>query len=138
MPPRKRHRKRSRYIDGQKRDLPFAEEGQEYAQVQSMLGNCRVDLLLASGDKALGLIRGKLRGGRCKIQKQMVILVSVRDFEPGKVDVLEKFEAPEVRRLVELGEIPASFLVDGSLVKEDEDVLFEDSDPEEDIIIDDI
>lgn len=136
---RKRHRKRSRYVGGEKRDLPFAEDGQDYAQVQAMLGDCRVDLTLAGGGKALGIIRGKHRK-RCWIGKQAVLLVSARDFEPGKVDVLDKFEAIEVRRLIDLGEIPASFQVEGDgAEKDDEDVVFGDfSEEEEEIDIDDI
>ncbi len=136
---RKRRRKRSRYVGGEKRELPIAEVGQDYGQVQAMLGDCRVDLVLASGGKALGIIRGKDRK-RCWIGKQTVVLVSERDFEVGKVDIIDKLEPHEVTRLVCLGEIPQSFQVSGDAKeKDDEDVMFEDcSDNEGDVNIDDI
>jgi hypothetical protein len=63
--------------------------------------------------------------------------VSARDFEPGKVDILDKFEDAEVRRLIDLGEIPSSFQVVDGVEKEDEDVVFGDfSEEEEEIDID--
>jgi initiation factor 1A len=96
----------------------------------------RVDLTLAGGGKALGIIRGKHRK-RCWIGKQTVLLVSARDFEPGKVDILDKFEDAEVRGLIDLGEIPSSFQVVDGVEKEDEDVVFGDfSEEEEEIDID--
>jgi len=44
-----------------KRELWYKEEGQEYAQVQSMLGNGRLRAMCFDGKVRLGTIRGKMR-----------------------------------------------------------------------------
>lgn len=136
---RKRHRKRSAYTEG-KRELPFAEAGQDYAQIEALLGDCRVSIIIAStGCKSIGIIRGSMRN-RCWMGKQTVILVSSRDFEPGKYDVLDKFTDIEVRRLIDLNEIPASFMTDGKASEQDNaDIVFgESSEEEDDVNVDDI
>jgi initiation factor 1A len=135
---RKRHRKRSAYIEG-KRELPFAEAGQDYAQIEALLGDCRVSIIIAStGCKSIGIIRGSLRK-RCWVGKQTVILVSSRDFEPGKYDVLDKFTDIEVRRLIDLKEIPSSFMTDGKASEQDNaDIIFGESSEDDDVNVDDI
>jgi len=44
-----------------KRELVFKEDGQEYAQVQRMLGNGRCECFCFDGTTRLGHIRGKMR-----------------------------------------------------------------------------
>lgn len=47
--------------DGDKRELVFREDGQEYAQVIKMLGNGRLEAMCFDGEKRLAHIRGKMR-----------------------------------------------------------------------------
>jgi len=47
--------------EGEKRELVFKEDGQEYAQVTKMLGNGRLEAQCFDGEKRLAHIRGKMR-----------------------------------------------------------------------------
>ena len=47
--------------EGQKRELVFKEDGQEYGQVTKMLGNGRLEATCFDGTTRLCHIRGKLR-----------------------------------------------------------------------------
>ncbi|KWU44557.1 eukaryotic translation initiation factor eIF-1A [Rhodotorula sp. JG-1b] len=69
--------------EGDKRELVFKEEGQEYAQVIKMLGN-----------------------GRVWINQGDIVLLSLRDFQDGKADVIQKYSSDEARKLKQYGELP--------------------------------
>lgn len=56
-----KNRRRGKGDDGDKRELVFKDESQEYAQVVKMLGNGRLEALCFDGEKRLAHIRGKLR-----------------------------------------------------------------------------
>ena len=60
----------------------------------------------ASG-MAIGVIRGAMRK-KVDINVNDVIIVSVRDFETDKVDVIHKYSNDEVRELIKLKEIPSN------------------------------
>ena len=45
-----------------------------------------------------------------------IILVGIRDFQEGKVDILHKYPEEHVRQLVEMGELPDFFTVGEGLV----------------------
>ncbi|THG20010.1 hypothetical protein TEA_008544 [Camellia sinensis var. sinensis] len=56
-----KNRKRGKNeADDEKRELVFKEDGQEYAQVQRMLGNGRCEATCIDGTKRLCHIRGKM------------------------------------------------------------------------------
>lgn len=83
----------------------FKEEGQEYAQVVKMLGNGRLEALCFDGEKRLAHIRGKLRK-KVWINQGDIILLSLRDYQDEKGDVLLKYTADEARSLKAYGELP--------------------------------
>ncbi|GAA5995612.1 translation initiation complex factor eIF1A [Rhodotorula paludigena] len=91
--------------EGDKRELVFKEEGQEYAQVQKMLGNGRVEAMCFDGEKRLAHIRGKMRK-KVWINQGDIILLSLRDFQDDKADVIQKYSADEARKLKQYGELP--------------------------------
>lgn len=106
----------------EKRELTFKEDGQEYAQVLKMLGNGRLEAMVRpslrpnfspatdskkiltsdpqcfDGVKRLGLIRGKLRK-KIWINNGDIILVSLREYQDEKGDVILKYSADEARSL---------------------------------------
>ena len=111
-----------------RKPLEFAETGQKYALVTKMLGGCRVECKLYGGGSigtgsktgnsgnggvggasgmAIGVIRGAMRK-KVYINPNDVIIVSVRDFETDKVDVIHKYSNDEVRELIKLKEIPSN------------------------------
>lgn len=65
---------------------------EEYAVVKKLLGNCRVSLITNSGDEVIGVIRGTLRkfNKRVLIEKGDMVIVSKRDFQTNKVDIVHK------------------------------------------------
>ncbi|KAF9162133.1 Translation initiation factor 1A [Actinomortierella ambigua] len=93
--------------EGEKRELVFKEDGQEYAQVTKMLGNGRVDTLCFDGETRLAHIRGKMRK-KVWINQGDIILISLRDFQDDKADVILKYSTEEARNLKAYGELPES------------------------------
>ena len=101
--------------DDDKRELVFREDGQEYAQVTKMLGNGRLEAMCFDGEKRLAHIRGKMRKKVCGvalagpidnysicpnqvwINQGDIILLSLREFQDGKADVIVKYTADEAR-----------------------------------------
>jgi translation initiation factor 1A len=124
--------------------LTFKEEGQEYAQVLKMLGNGRLDAQCFDGTKRLAHIRGKLRK-KVWINQGDIILLSLRDYQDDKGDVILKYSADEARSLKAYGELPETAKInetdtygpgdDDGNVEFDED---RDSDSDKDVDIDDI
>ena len=102
------------------RKLEMKEDGLEYAQVTKVLGNCRLELNCMDGKKRLGNIRGNMRKKVWIILNDLV-LVSLRDFEDNKCDIILKYSPKEVKKLISLGEIPETIKVnEPSIEKEDE------------------
>jgi len=117
--------------EGQKRELVFKEDGQEYAQVTKMLGNGRLEAMCFDGVKRLCHIRGKLRK-KVWINQSDIILVGLRDYQDAKADVISKYSADEARNLKAYGEFPDTIkisdtvdFVTGDL---DDDIEFDDVD----------
>ena len=77
----------------------------EYAQVIKMLGNGRLEALCFDGEKRLAHIRGKLRK-KVWINQGDIILLSLRDYQDEKGDVILKYSADEARSLKAYGELP--------------------------------
>lgn len=76
---------------------------EEYAYVKKLLGNCRVSLLTNSGSEAIGIIRGSMRkfNRRVIIEPGDIVVVSKRDFQDSKVDIVHKYNTDQVQKLVE-------------------------------------
>ncbi|KAH7038510.1 translation initiation factor eIF-1A [Macrophomina phaseolina] len=91
--------------DREKRELVFKEEGQEYAQVVKMLGNGRLEAQCFDGEKRLAHIRGKMRK-KVWINQGDIILLSLREYQDEKGDVILKYNADEARSLKAYGELP--------------------------------
>ena len=104
-------------LENSKKDIELKGDGTEYALVVKMLGNGRLEANCFDGVTRLGLIRGKLRK-RVWIHPGDLVLVSLRDFEEGKCDVLSKYTPDEARILAKQGEIPQD--LEGQEEKEDE------------------
>lgn len=81
------------------------DEGQEYGQVTKLLGNCRLEVNCFDGLKRLCHIRGSMRK-KVWIKLNDIVLISLRDFEENKADVIHKYDLDEVNYLKKEGEIP--------------------------------
>ncbi|ETV79772.1 eukaryotic translation initiation factor 1A, Y-chromosomal [Aphanomyces astaci] len=92
-------------VEENKRELEFKEDGQEYAQVLRMLGNGRLEAYCYDGVTRLGHIRGKMRK-KVWVGVGDIVLVSLREYQDGKVDIIHKYNADEARSLKAYGELP--------------------------------
>jgi len=108
-----------------KRELIFKEDGQEYGQVMKALGNGRFDVQCMDGNKRLCHICGKMRK-KIWVMVGDIILVSLRDFQDAKGDIILKYTSDEAKNLKTYKELP-------DLVKINETDLAEDDEEDNDI-----
>ena len=90
------------------RVIMFPDDGQMYAVVQDMLGNGRVRVLCDDNKIRIGRIRGSMRkyGNKTIIEKGDLIIVSGRDFEDDKSDIIHKYNYDEGTYLSREGHLP--------------------------------
>ena len=115
-------------MEGQKRELVFKEDGQEYAQATKMLGNGRLEAICFDGVTRLCHIRGKLRK-KVWINQSDIVLIGLRDFQDAKADVILKYSADEARILKSYGEFPDSVKINDTVEfggEGDDDIEFDD------------
>jgi len=115
-----KNRRRGKNDNEEKRELDFKEDGQEYAQVLKMLGNGRLEAFCFDGIKRLCHIRGKMRK-KVWVNSGDIILVSLRDYQDDKADVIVKYTPDEARTLKNYGELP-----ENAKINESNEVGFED------------
>lgn len=103
----KKNKKRKNESDGVKtHKIPDKkEEGQEYGQVTKLLGNCRLEVNCFDGATRLCHIRGSMRK-KVWIKINDLVLVSLRDFEDSKADIIYKYDLDEINYLKKEKEIP--------------------------------
>lgn len=70
-----------------------------------MLGNGRLEAQCFDGQRRLAHIRGKMRK-KVWVNQGDIILVSLRDYQDEKGDVILKYSADEARSLKAYGELP--------------------------------
>ena len=71
------------------------DDEQSYALISDVLGNCRFRCKLDDGQKLLGILCGRLRKRRVWIKKNDLVLISKRDYEQDKVDIILKYNPEE-------------------------------------------
>lgn len=113
------------------RELRYKEESEEYAQITKILGDGRFQCKCADGVDRIAHVRGKMRK-RTWLANGDIILVSIREFEPEKCDVVEKYKEKEVAKLKSVGEIPDTMVLVNSGEKEEKNddeggIVLEDS-----------
>jgi translation initiation factor 1A len=104
-----------------------------------MLGNGRLEAQCFDGQKRLAHIRGKLRK-KVWVNQGDIILISLRDFQEDKADVILKYNADEARQLKSYGELPEHARINESAVNEEGeegDIPFE-FEEEDEVDLDDL
>jgi translation initiation factor 1A len=86
------------------RELVLKDDEQEYAVAEKMLGNSRIQLKCTDGKDRLGIIRGAMKK-KIWIQMGDLVLVSTRDYQDNKADIIHKYTPDEVRILKKKGEV---------------------------------
>jgi translation initiation factor 1A len=105
---RGKNNKNKRNVETKKRELVFKAHSEEYAVVEKKLGDRRMMLMLPSGREVMGIIPGRFRK-RCWFDIGDLTLISFREFQDNKADVIYKYNQDERMSLQHLGEIAGSF-----------------------------
>jgi len=106
---------------------------EEYAYVIKLLGNCRASVISNSGVTSIGIIRGTLRkfNKRIMIENGDIVVISKRDFQDNKVDIVHKFNSDQSKSLIKNKELSNILITYYNNKKED--LVIEDIEEEEDI-----
>lgn len=110
--------------DGVKRKIIFKEDNQEYCLVEKLLGNCRIEGKCYDGKTRLCHIRGSMRK-KIWIKVGDVVIVSLREFEDNKCDIIYLYVKDEVKYLIKLGELPSTALVNDIEIDEEDDIGYD-------------
>ena len=117
-------RKRGKKILEEEHQLRFKEDNEEYAQIIKVLGDRRFLCKCTDDIERIAHARGKLKK-KVWIVNDDIVLVSIRQFEPEKCDIIWKYTEKEILKLKNGGEIPESMLLANNSEKE---TVFTDSD----------
>ena len=127
MPPKKggkkgKKAKKTTNDDAIKRPLVFKDisELQEYAQIMRLLGNCRCELYCIDGKTRLGHIRGNMRK-KVFVKVGDIVLVSLREFEDSKCDIIYLYNKKEAVRLKACDELPNNIKINYDMVADKEE-----------------
>jgi len=101
--------------------LRYKEDGQEYAQIKTLKGNCRFDVFCFDGKDRMATLCGAMRK-RKFVNQNDIVLVSLRDFQDGKCDIIDVYDNSQVQALKESKHIPDSIRL------EEENEFIEDND----------
>ena len=81
---------------------------QMYAYIDNVLGNCRFNVKCMDDKIRLAHVRGKLKK-RSWCNQGDIVLISTRDFQDDKCDIIQKYNPDEVAVLIQYNEISQSF-----------------------------
>jgi translation initiation factor 1A len=122
-------------------DISKTDE-QEYAIIDKVLGGGRFNIITPDNKKRIGISRGRMfsRNGKVKDRSLMtpgnLILVSLRDFQDDKADILMFYTKDQVNLLLEYDEIDKNFM---KVINDDTnnnenivDDIFDDNDDDKD------
>lgn len=80
------------------------ERSAEYAFVREVSGQGHYRVVCNDGKERLGVLRGSMRR-RVWVRRNDVILVTKRDYQDDKADIVHKYGGDEVLRLISMGEM---------------------------------
>tara|TARA_B100001094_G_scaffold324150_1_gene376258 strand:+ start:232 stop:681 length:450 start_codon:yes stop_codon:yes gene_type:complete len=106
----KKH-KRGKKAYSESKALRMKEDGQEYAQITACKGNCRFGVMCFDGKERMAIMCGAMKK-RNFVNMNDVVLVSLRDFQDNKCDIIDKYDENQVRKLKEEGHVPNSINLD--------------------------
>ena len=92
------------------KQLVLKEDGSEYATLGKNLGNSRFTCDCHDGRERLGHIRGKMQK-RVWLKQGDLVLVSVRDFQDDKCDIVHKYSEDDKSQLLKMGQLVKEKLV---------------------------
>jgi translation initiation factor 1A len=112
--------KKAKNTPSTSKQLVFKEEDQDYAIVSNALGAGRMKVLcINDGIKSIeriATIRGNMRK-KIWINKDDLVLISLRDYQDDRCDIILKYTPDEIKMLKSYGEIPKNISTNLSGVK---------------------
>ena len=121
--------------------LKDVTQSQEYAQITKCLGNCRFEVLCFDGKKRMAIMCGKMRK-RVFVNAHEIVLVSLREWQDSKCDIIDKYSASDVQKLKQKNLIPKSIKLeekndlDDEIMDDNLGFVFDYSMPNEDSLSD--
>ena len=75
---------------------------EQFAYVIKLLGNCRAKIICNDGTESIGIIRGSMRkfNKRVLVENGDIVVISTRDYQKEKVDIVHKFNAEQCQNLI--------------------------------------
>ena len=107
MPKKTKARKNAKNRDSFVRVKALVEktDEQEYAKVTKKLGNSRFNCECFDGKERLCVIRGSIKKFT-RLEEGEYVIVSIREFQDDKGDIIHKLSSDDVKILQNKGEIP--------------------------------
>lgn len=132
----KGHKKGKNNINKTDKKLEFATDLQKYAVITKILGNCRFRVSFITGNNIidkLAILCGSMRK-RQFIKQYDLVLISERDFETDKVDIIHKYQDIDVSMLKKYKELAGleSLLAGKPEDKTESNIIDFDSDDQDD------
>jgi translation initiation factor 1A len=105
---KRKHQKKRKKTSRTTSELAYKDDGQEYGRILRLLGGPNLEILCEDGITRMGVIRGNMRN-KVWVTIGDYLLVSLREFQDEKCDVLLKYTQENVRALKTYGEIKEEF-----------------------------
>ena len=115
----KKH-KRNKNQQKESKNLRLKEPGQEYAQIIKCKGNCRFDVLCFDGKERMAIMCGAMKN-RKFVNLNDIVLVSLRDWQDSKCDIIDNYDENLVRKMKDKGLVPESIKLDVDKQYSDDD-----------------
>jgi translation initiation factor 1A len=108
----------------EERELIFKEPGQEYCQVKKMLGAGNLKAYCFDGKERLCIIRRRMCRGRInRIKVGDIILVTLREFQDEKADIILRYSEKEVNNLIKYEEIVKDIIEEVGEFNQDKEMV---------------
>jgi len=105
----KKHKKNGKKNFNDKTLILKTEDDMKYAKTIMVLGNCRFKVQCEDGSEILGILRGSMRK-RAWVNKDSIILVSTREFERDKCDIIHVYSDSDISQLKKITDFPQELL----------------------------
>ena len=116
---------------GGNRELLLKDDNEEYAHVLKLLGGERMEVHCMDGVKRIAKVRGKFKK-RVWVHINDIVLVSLREQDEDKCDIIHVYYADEAKQLKQLGEIPSQLEINENANSQTQrlEIVFDDENEE--------
>lgn len=107
-----------------KKEFILKEQGEVYGQIIAPLGNNRMSVHCFDNKTRMCIIKGSMRK-KVWILKNDIVLVSLRDFQDDKGDIIHRYDDEDVKKLKNMNEIPSNLKVSNKDDLTEDDTSFD-------------